>query len=147
MLGRRNWNIPKQVADFAIKTQPDGSTAVTVALPGATAPFFKATIKPVTLLSHIPIPFNTQWLGSHFNLVQPPLPAGDPERLEEVATTRWAELIPVMKGRVQLASITGGIGGKLGDREGFPAVVPWSVGGHMASVDLDFGVPTVSDTK
>ncbi|KAF5379202.1 hypothetical protein D9615_005927 [Tricholomella constricta] len=142
--GRRNWNIPKQVADFDIKTH-NGTSVITVTHPGASAPFFQATIKPVPLLSYLPIPFNTHSLGQYFTLVQPPLPAG--RRPEEVATTQWAALLPAMKGTARLASITPGIGGKVGDGEGFPALVPWSVGGHMADVDLDFGVPSLSDSR
>jgi len=139
--GRRNWNIPKQVANFNIATQ-DGTTTITVTSPGASAPFFQVSVKPVPVISHLPIPFSTWILGQYFSLVQPPLLAGD--RPEEVATTQWAALVPVMKGAVRLVTVSPGLqNNKVGDGEGFPAVVPWTVGAHIANVDLDFGVPTL----
>ncbi|KAF8069017.1 hypothetical protein FPV67DRAFT_1490755 [Lyophyllum atratum] len=142
--GRRNWNIPKQVADFSITTQ-GRTTTISVTRPDATSPCFHVTIKPVPVLSYLPIPITTRPLGQYVSLVQPPLPAG--ERPEEVATTQWAAFVPVIKGTVSLVSVTPGIAGKVGDGEGFPAIVPWSVGGYMANADLEFGLPILSDSR
>lgn len=143
--GRRNWNIPKQVADFSITTASNGSTTIIVTNPGSSTPFFHVTTTPVPVLSYIPIPFNTRMLGRHSMIVQPPLPAG--VRAEEVSTTQWAGLLPLMKGTMRLTSVKPELDGKVGDGEGYPAVVPWSVGGYMGDVILDFGVPELSDDR
>lgn len=162
--GRRNWNIPsksrrehlnvywcfvcsptEQVAHFDYNAQDGGSTTFQVTLPGASEPFFKASIKPITVVSYIPIPFNTTILGSFYSLKQPPIPAGD--KPEEVGTTQWASLIPVMKGTAYAVSLTPGFpNGKVGDGVAFPAVAPWGVGMVMNNVDLQFGVASFSDS-
>ncbi|TFK38139.1 hypothetical protein BDQ12DRAFT_684030 [Crucibulum laeve] len=143
--GRRNWNIPKQVADFDYSPGTNGTTNFSVTLPGSSTPFFKASIKPIPILSSISIPATTTILGSYSKLIQPPLPAGD--KPEEVSTTQWAELVPIMKGSVRMVSVVPGFeGGKVGDSIAFPAVQPWGVGTAMEGVDVDFGVSTFYDS-
>ncbi|KAF7360541.1 hypothetical protein MVEN_00785200 [Mycena venus] len=143
--GRKNWNIPKRIANFSIKPgSSSGATDISVSLPGASAPFFKASIKPITILSSLSVRASTSLLGSYFGLMQPPLPAG-PEP-EEIATTQWAALLPVLKGSASFRKLVPELDGKIGDGKGFPAVVPWSVGFTMENLDMDFGVSTTYDT-
>ncbi|KAF9445545.1 hypothetical protein P691DRAFT_675398 [Macrolepiota fuliginosa MF-IS2] len=139
--GRRNWNIPKQVANFDYRPGPDGTTTFSVTLPGpGSTPFFKASIRPIPLLSSLSIPFSTTILGSYFSLMQPPLPKG--ENPEEVSTDKWAALTPVMKGNTRVVKLIPGFeDGSVGDGVGFPKVKPWSIASVMEGLDLDFGVP------
>ncbi|KAF8651140.1 hypothetical protein AX16_004863 [Volvariella volvacea WC 439] len=142
--GRKNWNIPKQVADFDFKTGSDGITRLTVSLPGSSTPFFKATVSPIPLVSSLKIPFTTTILGKYYGLKQPPLPAGP--NPEEVGTTEWAALVPVMKGWSYFASVSAEMdGGKLGDGVQFPAVASWRVAMCLEGLDLDFGVATLTN--
>ncbi|KAJ6588678.1 hypothetical protein B0H19DRAFT_1205969 [Mycena capillaripes] len=143
MNGRKNWNIPKHIAGFDITTRSDGVTDISVGLPGASSPFFKASFKPITILSSLAIPTSTTLLKNFFALMQPPLPAG--EESEEVATDQWAALTPVLKGSTSLRTLVPGLNGKVGDGIGFPAVVPWSIGFAMENLKMDFGVPTMHD--
>jgi len=143
MNGRKNWNIPKQVASFDIKTRSSGATDISVSLPGALSPFFKASVHSIPVLSSLSIPTSTSLLGKYFGLMQPPLPAG-PES-EEVATTQWASLTPVLKGSASLRKLVPELDGKVGDGAGFPAVVPWSIGFTMENLDMEFGVATMHD--
>ncbi|KAJ7037981.1 hypothetical protein C8F04DRAFT_1090913 [Mycena alexandri] len=142
--GRKNWNIPKQIANFDIKTGSDGTTDISVTQPNASSPFFKASIKSIPILSSISVPSNTSILGSYYKLMQPPLPAG--ENPEDVATHQWASLIPTLSGSTTFRKLVPGLDGKVGDGAGFPAIVPWSFGFGMENVTLGFGIPTAYDT-
>lgn len=143
--GRRNWNIPKQVANFDIKAGPSGTWNISVTLPGALDPLFKASTKPVSVISSIPLPFNSSMLGVYFCIIQPPLPAGP--HPEEVETPEWAQLIPGMKGNARLTWITPEINGKMGNGVDFPAIVPWSSGVYIDKLEVDFGVATFHKTR
>lgn len=140
--GRRNWNIPKQVANFSYRSGPDGTTLFSVSLPSnPDKPFFSASIKPIPLLSSLSIPTSTTILGKYYSLMQPPLPRG--ENPEEVATDKWAGLTPVIKGWTKVVKVVPGFeDGSVGDGESFPKVKPWSVGSVMEGIDMDFGVST-----
>ncbi|KAG6836945.1 hypothetical protein H0H93_000835 [Arthromyces matolae] len=142
--GRRNWNIPKFVADFNITTSGD-ETTIKVTHPGQTEPFFFVKTKPVSILSWIPIPMNTRLLGSLYSLVQPPLPRG--ENPEEVGTTQWATTSPVMNGTTYIQRILPMLDGKVGDGKGFPAIVPWSLGAYGPRMIGEFGLPILADSK
>ncbi|KAJ7512838.1 hypothetical protein B0H11DRAFT_2213395 [Mycena galericulata] len=144
MNGRKNWNIPKQVANFEIHTTPRGITEISVSHPGASTPFFKASVKAIPVISSLSIPSSTAILGNYFSLMQPPLPAG--EQSEELATSQWAHLIPVLKGSTSLRKMEPGLAGKVGDGVGFPAVAPWSIAVSMENLDMEFGIPTLQDT-
>ncbi|KAJ7691619.1 hypothetical protein B0H17DRAFT_1063064 [Mycena rosella] len=141
--GRKNWNIPKQVASFDIKTAADGTTTISVSHPGVSTPFFKASVKSIPIISALSIYSNTSIVGKYFMLVQPPLPAG--EAPEEVATSQWATLVPVIKGPVSLRRMTPALAGKVGDGVGFPAVTPWSFAFCMEKLDMEFGIATMQD--
>ncbi|KAG6902193.1 hypothetical protein C0995_003289 [Termitomyces sp. Mi166 len=142
--GRKNWNIPKHVANFNITTS-NGETTIKVSHPGAAEPFFHVKTKPVSILSKIPIPLNTRILGSFFSLVQPFLPAGP--NPEEVETTQWATVSPVLKGTVYAERIIPQLDGKIGDGKGFPAIMPWSVGTYAPKMVGEFGFATFADSK
>ncbi|KAJ7167415.1 hypothetical protein C8R43DRAFT_985228 [Mycena crocata] len=142
--GRKNWNIPKQVASFDIRTTPDGSTDISVGHPGAPQPFFKASVKSIPILSSLSIPASSSILGAYYMLMQPPLPAG--EAPEEVATEQWASLIPVLKGSTSVRKMTPGLAGKVGDGAGFPAVTPWSIAFSMENLDMECGISAFHDT-
>lgn len=157
--GRKNWNIPsrqgssvlcldincstEQVASFDIKTLVDGTTEISVSHPGASTPFFKASVKSIPVISSLSIRSSTSILGKYFTLIQPPLPAGDES--EEVATSQWASLTPVLAGSTSLRTMTPGLAGKVGDGAGFPAVAPWSIAFAMENLDMEFGTPTLHD--
>ncbi|KAF9459991.1 hypothetical protein BDZ94DRAFT_1266827 [Collybia nuda] len=142
--GRRNWNIPKQVAVFDIGSGKDGVTTITVSHPGSRIPFFKVSVKPIPVLSRLPIPLNTRLLGKYFTLMQPPLPAGN--KTEEVETTRWASMTPVLTGTSRLVSVTPLLDGKVGDGAGYPAVAPWTLGACTDPLALDFRGAVFSDS-
>ncbi|KAJ7485614.1 hypothetical protein FB451DRAFT_1554492 [Mycena latifolia] len=141
--GRKNWNIPKHVANIDISTASDGTTTISANHPGTSAPFFKASTKSISVLSSLSIYSSTSLLGKFFTLVQPPLPAG--EKPEDVATSQWATLTPVLKGSTSLRTMTPGLAGKVGDGVGFPAVAPWSIAFSMDDLDIDFGTPVMQD--
>ncbi|TFK38138.1 hypothetical protein BDQ12DRAFT_723499 [Crucibulum laeve] len=138
--GRRNWNIPKQVANFDYTPAANGVMNFSVTLPGSSTPFFKASIKHIPLLSLLSLPSTNDGV-----LIQPPLPAGD--KPEEVSTKQWTMLHSIMKGSVRLVRVLPGFeDGKVGDGVSFPAVQPWGVGTSMQRLDLDFGVSTFFDS-
>ncbi|KAK0482229.1 hypothetical protein IW261DRAFT_1561940 [Armillaria novae-zelandiae] len=144
--GRRNWNIPKQVASFSFTEDP--ATAVwslaVSPLDAPSAPFFKVSVGRIPLLSSFRIPFSSKILGNHNTLVQPPLPQGASP--EEVGTEKWAVLTPFMKQKVRLTKVKGEFDdGKVGDGIGFPPVVPWGLAYQMEDVIMDFVVPEWRD--
>ncbi|KXN92137.1 hypothetical protein AN958_09229 [Leucoagaricus sp. SymC.cos] len=142
--GRRNWNIPKQVANFDYKPGPNGTTLFGVTLPGSSTPFFKASIKPIPLLSSVSVSFSTTMLGRWYSLMQPPLPSG--EKPEEVATDKWAAVTPVLKGKTKVMRFVPGFeDGSVGDGVAFPRVRPWKVASVIQDGELDFAVPTWYD--
>ncbi|KAJ7640765.1 hypothetical protein DFH06DRAFT_1334488 [Mycena polygramma] len=143
MNGRKNWNIPKSVASFNIKTGPNGETNIAVSHPGASSPFFKASFTPISLLSSLSIYASTSIAGNFFSLVQPPLPAG--EQPEEVATDQWVAFRPPVKGSASVRGMVAGLDGKVGDGVSFPAVAPWSIGFTMKNLSMEFVVPTMHD--
>ncbi|KAJ7728955.1 hypothetical protein DFH07DRAFT_850672 [Mycena maculata] len=144
MNGRKNWNIPKNVAHFDIKTASDGTTEISVGHTADSAPFFKVSVKPIPVISSLSIHSSTSTFGSYLGLMQPPVPAG--ETPEAVATTQWSALTPVFAGSTSLRSMTPGLAGKIGDGVGFPAVTPWSIVAAIENMDMEFGIPTLHDT-
>ncbi|KAF5317699.1 hypothetical protein D9619_012643 [Psilocybe cf. subviscida] len=144
MNGRRNWNIPKQVANFQWSESSSGKT-VSVFHPGETTPFFKATIQSIPLVSAISCPTSTGILGKWCTVFQPPIPASSAP--EEVGTDKWAALLPVLKGNARIVKVVGALeGGKFGDGKGFPDVMPWSTGMCLENATIDFGNPTIYDS-
>ncbi|KAH8836016.1 hypothetical protein DL96DRAFT_1455222, partial [Flagelloscypha sp. PMI_526] len=137
--GRRNWNIPKQLADFKIEKQQDDSWKIEVAHPGSSTPFFKASMKPIPVLSLVRVPSSTSWFGSFFALSCPPIPKGEDPL--EVGTDKWATLTPLLKGKASLVRFIPGLpSGKSGDGKGYPNVSPYGVGVALEEVVIDFPV-------
>ncbi|KAJ7064948.1 hypothetical protein C8F01DRAFT_1128849 [Mycena amicta] len=145
--GRRNWNIPKRVANFSITSDSSGTTHISVTPSGSSTPFFKASVQRIPIVSSLRVPTSTKLLGSYYALTQPPLPAGP--NPEDVSTDKWASLIPVMRGAASVHKLVpeldGGAQKVVGDGKGFPALAPWSVVLMMDNVDMEFGVPTFQD--
>ncbi|KAG6900480.1 hypothetical protein C0993_010199 [Termitomyces sp. T159_Od127] len=143
--GRRNWNIPKHVADFSITTLNE-ETKIKVSRPGATEPFFHVKIKPISFLSRIPIPFNTSILGDFFTLTQPPLPVNPAVKdTEEPVISHWATVSPSLKGNAYAERVIPQLDGKVGDGQGFPAIIPWSVGLYAPQMIGKFGFAAFAD--
>ena len=135
----------ERLAEFKIETAADsGITSIAVFHPGDSIPFFKADVKPIPILSSIPLPYNSNLLTvGTSGVIQPPIPAG--RNPEEVATTQWAQMPMKMTGMVRLVSVVPQLDGKLGDGVGHPAVVPWSIGGYVGAFNLDCPIATFSD--
>ncbi|KAJ6595599.1 hypothetical protein DFH09DRAFT_1135078 [Mycena vulgaris] len=144
MNGRKNWNIPKHFANFNITSASDGTIDISVSHPGASTPFFKASVKSIPVVSSLSIPSSTSILGKFFMLMQPPLPAGAAP--EDVATDQWAALTPIIKGSTSLRTMTPGLEGKVGDGAGFPAVAPWPIAFFMENLNMEFGIAVMHDT-
>ncbi|ORY60285.1 uncharacterized protein BCR38DRAFT_349990 [Pseudomassariella vexata] len=154
--GRKNWNIPKHLAQFEFRDLPDGSTNVKVyphdttgdpteANPNHT-PFFQATIKSVPWLPSFP--FSLGWLpyiGVDVSIVQPPLPEGTGSHKELVGTNQWCKIVPNQSGKTSLAWIDlsqRDDDGKLhGQHESFwPGLGRWQLGIKMENTDIVFGM-------
>jgi len=165
--GRRNWNIPKEVADFKYTHKPDGSWDLAVSVTStssseSTKPFFHISTHPIPILGSLRIPISYGILGSFMRILQPPVPKGPPGSPPEVVGSdtnadgstkeaKWASLVPMTKGKMYLAtyrpqiSLAGQEEGEKGrmviaDGVHFPAVVPWSVAICVEDGDIDFGV-------
>ncbi|KAF8851780.1 hypothetical protein BDZ45DRAFT_133134 [Acephala macrosclerotiorum] len=106
--GRKNWNIPKHLANFEFVDLPNGSTQIAVhpLLPDATGqerikgttPFFTTTFQPVSYFPSFAC--STDWskyLRWDLGLVQPPLPAGEGAELE--GTDKWCKIAAVESSR------------------------------------------------
>ncbi|KAH8925766.1 hypothetical protein BT69DRAFT_1260053 [Atractiella rhizophila] len=109
--GRKNWNIPKHVANFSFNKTARG-TQISVSEPHASTPFFSAVVAPIPLLPSIP--FSTSLVAPvlDLELVQPPLPKGVKE--EEADTEEWKGTAFRMKGWLGLAKVKDCAGDGLG---------------------------------
>ena len=114
----------EHLAEFKIDSSDDGAMTIAVSHPGIPTPFFRVTVQSIPLISLLPLPFHSS--GS---FILPPIPAG--KNPEEVATTQWCQLLPTVKGIVRTVRVMPKLEGNTGDGAGFPAVVPWSVGGYI----------------
>ncbi|KAH8822555.1 hypothetical protein DL96DRAFT_1618167 [Flagelloscypha sp. PMI_526] len=114
--GRKNWNVPKELADFKIEKQANGGWLIAVSKPGSSAPFFKAYTNPIPILSWIGVP-----LANTFSLSSPPLPQG--ENAAETGTDKWCTLDATVKGKARLVRFKAALedgSGKAGDGINFP---------------------------
>ena len=132
--------MPEHLAEFKIDSSDDGATTtIAVSHPGIPTPFFRVTVQSIPLISLLPLPFS--YSG---NFILPPIPAGkDPE---EVATTQWCQSLITLKGVVRTVRVIPGLEGNTGDGAGFPAVVPWSVGGYVRECNVYCPPSTLFDT-
>jgi len=160
--GRRNWNIPKTLANFTFTPLKDGSIDIKVFAPTsldepgapkfADAPFFAATVKQ----SWFPaIPLNLKYIPMSQVLVQPPLEGSSaPSQDGIVATDRWVSIdVSGYRGWLKTTRWEGGITttdsttGKMEKRiangVGFPDVVPSATGLHFSDLHVQFPVEEV----
>ncbi|KAF9058393.1 hypothetical protein BDP27DRAFT_1428701 [Rhodocollybia butyracea] len=159
--GRRNWNIPKQVASFKYESLSNGSWSLSVSQishdHSLSDPLFQVTINPISLISRLPIPFNSRWFGKILSFAQPPLPQGS--QPEEIGTEKtddklWAFFKPKMSGWMYLMKVvpemnrenitipTGEAKGSrkvVGDGVSFPAVVPTGLGVYVEDMQIELG--------
>ncbi|KAF5389620.1 hypothetical protein D9757_004131 [Collybiopsis confluens] len=136
--GRRNWNIPKQVAKFNYTHEADGSWDLAVSLRQ------KISTKPI---SHSSI-----FLRIRFQFL-PPIPKGPPgyppEVIESECTDdgqepKWASLVPDIRGSMYIATFKPKVAVKEGknaiaDGISFPAMDPWRLAVVMEDVRINFG--------
>ncbi|KAI0070729.1 hypothetical protein K474DRAFT_1608129 [Panus rudis PR-1116 ss-1] len=150
--GRKNWNIPKQVAHFEFTPNPEAKDSDAI-LPyikisaspvnDPSNPFFVVNLKSTRFLSKAHLPFNSNHVpGLDMTFIHPPLPES-PNWKEDakVGTDRWWTLKPLMTGKTGLLWVEGGLrGGKLGDNLGFPDVQVWKLGTWLRDFTLEFYV-------
>jgi hypothetical protein len=142
--GRRNWNIPKRLANFTFVSRTDGYQGyarVEVRLPGEQKPFFAVDLTP-SWLSSVKVPLSSAYLPVNTMIVQPPLPQGDePER---IGTDKWQAITPYMRGKGSVVYASGGLGnGEWSDGIGMPPMNRfYSLGVQWHDFLLDFSEST-----
>ncbi|KAI0075586.1 hypothetical protein K474DRAFT_1370916 [Panus rudis PR-1116 ss-1] len=148
--GRKNWNIPKQLAHFEFTPNPEAKgpsalpyTRISVSpVDDTSKPFFVVNLKPTLFLSNAHIPFNTKYLPLDLTITHPPLPE-DPNWKEsaQVGTDRWWSLLFGMTGKAGLLWGEGGLeGGKFGNDVGFPDVRLIKLGMWLRDFRLSFPI-------
>ncbi|KDQ57432.1 hypothetical protein JAAARDRAFT_193764 [Jaapia argillacea MUCL 33604] len=166
--GRRNWNIPKHLAQFIWTPSMThrGATELRVfeatsfsPIVYSTRPFFAALLKPISI--PLPsIPLNLKYSPLPLDLVQPPLSASDEPSVDGViATEGWTSIdTSGYKGKVSLVNWEGLLDDdddetrrpvkKMADGKGFPDVTPYSVGMHWdhATIEFPAGIPVGGTT-
>ncbi|KAF5026290.1 hypothetical protein F66182_1611 [Fusarium sp. NRRL 66182] len=161
--GRKNWNVPKHLAQFTWTDNADGSTTVKVhphdtttttdsisesASPDPT-PFFQATFKPIRYTPSFP--FRTSWinsLGFDTTLILPPLPEGSGSQGELPGTDRWCAVVPQQAtskcslGWFDVAQHRDDEGKVTGAFDNFwPGWSRWQIGIKMENSVIEFGHP------
>jgi len=142
--GRRNWNIPKTLAEFTFYPTPSPDSVLPYSRidvsssPGGEI-FFSARLDAMWTRGW-GVPFSTRVMGMvmDIELLQPPLPKG--EREEMVGTEGWIGIVPGLSGSVVGFRASGGLGDKFGDGVGFPDVGFWRWGMWWRGLTVDFGV-------
>ncbi|KAM5345307.1 hypothetical protein ACJ41O_011169 [Fusarium nematophilum] len=165
--GRKNWNVPKHLAQFIWTNNPDGSTTVQVhphdtnPSPDSSkepsspspVPFFQATFKPIPYTPSFP--FHMTWasyLGVDPTLVLPPLPSGDGSQDELPGTDRWCSIVPQQGssrcklGWFDVAQHRDEAGRLTGEFENFwPGWTRWYIAVKMEDAVIKFGHPETWD--
>lgn len=160
--GRKNWNIPKHLAQFEWTTNPDGSETVRVfphdtnadatEATASTIPFFTATIKPVPYVPAFPMSLKPlKYLGLDVTLVGPPLPQGNGSQGELPGTDRWCAIHPgISTPRAMLASFDmkqpdhgldpeeAKVKGLSTEENFWPGLGRWQYGVKMENATVDF---------
>ncbi|KAL6308199.1 hypothetical protein BKA93DRAFT_892793 [Sparassis latifolia] len=157
--GRRNWNIPKTIAKFSFTPNSDGVLEVKVFAPTSLetpgspifsdTPFFAVNIRP-SVIPVPAIPLNLKHLPMPFILVQPPLEASPSAGQDGcIGTDHWVSVdVSDYGGRVKPIRWKGGLAvvdsntqktsTRIADGVGFPDVVPYSMGLHLAQMKIQF---------
>ncbi|EEB98868.1 hypothetical protein MPER_01549, partial [Moniliophthora perniciosa FA553] len=142
--GRRNWNIPKQVAKFKYTKDPSSPDTWSLSVYPISSPddkpLFAVTIHPIPIITYyLRINCSLSLLPkSMLTLMQPPLPkgllpeeiAGGVQILEEPeykGKGKYVKLNPTTSGQLFFAKMTPEIDGTVGDGVGFPAVQTWRI--------------------
>ena len=155
--GRKNWNIPKNLAHFVFTPGADTSSK---ALPysrisvaphdSPETPFFVIDLSPTMFLSDGIIPFSTHLFPtSLLQTVNPPLPQSLNWKEDgRVGTETWLAFTSGMKGKAGFFRGAGGLpGGAFGNGIDFPDVKPWSLGMWVREFELNFPIPEVLGKK
>ncbi|OBZ71563.1 hypothetical protein A0H81_08915 [Grifola frondosa] len=162
--GRRNWNIPKELANFTFTSNPNDHRITEMRVFAATSyspvtyatkPFFAVNIKSV-MWPFPAIPMNLKYSPVSMTLVQPPLDAAqDSSRPWLIGTSEWNMFTLVdYKGRVKPVRWEGAIEdddavsrrrtrGKMANGKEFPDVTPYRVGIFWQDVTMKFLEGTV----
>jgi hypothetical protein len=152
-----DWNIPKHLASFEFKDNPDGSTLIKVfphdvmgdesESAASTTPFFQATFTPVRYVPSFPMTTNLlKYVGVDVTLVQPPLPEGKGSQGELPGTDQWCSIVPGEHSRKtslgwfdirqQHDEVQSGTSNR---HENFwPKLGRWQMGVKMADADIEF---------
>ncbi|OJD18433.1 hypothetical protein AJ78_01552 [Emergomyces pasteurianus Ep9510] len=132
--GRKNWNIPKHLANFKFIPSETPSTmpysGVEISLPSTPdQPFVVLKFSPVTLLSKLSIPVNTSYAPINLLLVMPPVPGSESWKEDAlVGTKEWCTAKVDISGWARMMRVEG----KLGDGQYFPEL---STGGYWVYIN------------
>ncbi|PGG96106.1 hypothetical protein AJ79_09732 [Helicocarpus griseus UAMH5409] len=120
--GRKNWNIPKHLANFKFIPSDKSSAipyaGVEISLPSTPdQPFVTLDFSPVTILSKPSFPFSTSYVPIDMGLWAPALPESkDWKENGLVGTQEWRQARADISGWARVIRVKG----KLGDGQAFP---------------------------
>ncbi|KAI9733513.1 MAG: hypothetical protein M1818_007261 [Claussenomyces sp. TS43310] len=102
--GRKNWNIPKNLARFSFTPVPGSPKATKVEVwpehSKSETPFFQTILQPIPYVPSFPCSSKVlSWLGLKISIVQPPMPqSDDPNQQELTGTDSWYRVFPASSG-------------------------------------------------
>lgn len=169
--GRRNWNIPKQLARFTFTpedpsdpysptvaavypslTPPSALTASATESEFTQEPVFRTRLVPSRRLPTFPL--NLARVPSVIldpRLFQAPLSPAPSEDSALVGTEKWCTIAPSFAGEVRVLYPEPGLGegvtAQFGDGVGFPDVKPLSVGLWWPKANILFTAPVILDVS
>ncbi|KAL2824969.1 hypothetical protein BJY01DRAFT_262807 [Aspergillus pseudoustus] len=127
-IGRRNWNVPKMLANFEFTPSESGHlpySRVSVSPYDETEPFMQLDLQPMFLGSRPFLPINTKYVPINFLFDFPPLPeSGDNSHHALIGTSDWKRVRLEISGMAGVVKITG----SMGDGIHFPRLeqrAPW----------------------
>lgn len=97
--GRKNWNIPKELARFEFAESTPGRMSVKVFPTSTTSssPFFSAIFQAVPYSPCVPLSMNwMKYFRLDISLVQPPLSRGNGRQGETPSTDKWCKILPLI---------------------------------------------------
>lgn len=152
-----DWNIPKHLASFDFKEDPDGTTHIKVfphdttgdlseAAP-STKSFFQASFKPLRYVPSFPTTTTLlKYVGVDVTLVQPPLPEGHGSQGELPGTEQWCSIIPLEHSNktslgwfdIRQQAVEPGNGAADRHENFLPKLGRWHLGVRMDNADIEF---------
>ncbi|QSS61244.1 hypothetical protein I7I51_03416 [Histoplasma capsulatum] len=120
--GRKNWNIPKHLANFKFTPSETPSTmpysSVEISLPSnPDQPFVALQFSPLTLVSKLSFPVHTSYVPVNLLLGMAPIPESESWREDAlVGTKEWCHARVDISGWGRMMRVEG----KLGDGQSFP---------------------------